>query len=70
MYLIETIKIAKQNKKICVVFFDFTDAFGSVDRIKLVEKIKNNFNIQGRLLNHIIDFLSHRLARIKINKLT
>ena len=47
------------------VFFDFADAFGSVDRTCLVYKIGHDFNISGRLLLHISSFLSDRLARIR-----
>ena len=65
--IIETLKIAKKNNQsVGAVFFDFSDAFGNVDRVKLVTKLKNDFGISGRLLNHIIDFLCNREARIKI----
>ena len=47
------------------VFFDFTDAFGSVDRSQLVDKIRSNFKISGLLFAHIRSFLTDRLARIK-----
>ena len=33
-----------------VVFFDFTDAFGSVNRTKLVYKLRDHFGISGKLL--------------------
>ena len=51
-----------------MTFFDFSDAFGSVDRIQLLQKVKEDFGIQGKLLNHIVDFLNNRTARIRINK--
>ena len=36
--LVETVKRAKkQGKKVGVVFFDFTDAFGNVDRLRLLD---------------------------------
>ena len=46
------------------VFFDFTDAFGSIDRIHLIEKIRKDFRISGLLLEHIRSFLTERIARI------
>ena len=46
------------------VFFDFTDAFGSVDRSLLLEKIRKNFSISGLLFAHIRSFLTDRTARI------
>jgi len=47
-----------------VVFFDFTDAFGSVDRNLLLFKLGRDFGISGRLFLHINSFLSNRLSRI------
>ena len=49
-------------------FFDFTDAFGNVDRKVLLTKLKQDFGIKGKLLNHIADFLKDRKARIKIGQ--
>jgi len=50
-----------------VLFFDFTDAFGSVNRSHLLYKIRNHFGISGYLLQHISSFLENRMARIKID---
>ena len=47
------------------VFFDFTDAFGSVNRDHLLLKIGRDFGVTGRLFLHIARFLKGRLARIK-----
>jgi len=47
------------------VFFDFTDAFGSVNRNRLLLKLANDFGISGRLLRHLESFLNDRFARIK-----
>jgi len=52
-----------------VVFFDFTDAFGSVNRTKLVYKLRDHFGISGRLLLYLVSFLSGRQARITVNDL-
>ena len=49
-----------------IVFFDFTDAFGSVDRWKLLYKLGKNFNIKGKLFLHLHDFLSNRFALMKV----
>ena len=67
LLLIEKIKRARlQKKKVGVIFFDFSDAFGNVNRVQLLEKIKT-FGVKGKLFNHIADFLGNRKARIKIN---
>ena len=67
--LLEEIATAMEDgKQVGVAFFDFTDAFGMVDRDVLLQTVKD-LGIRGRLLNHITDFLSERNARIKINSL-
>ena len=52
-----------------VVFFDFTDAFGNVNRNKLIKKLWTKFKIRGKLFLHLCDFLADRKARIKVNSL-
>ena len=49
------------------VFFDFTDAFGSVNRDHLLLKIGRDFGISGQLFLHIACFLEGRFARIKFS---
>ena len=69
--VIETIQLGISEGKECgAIFFDLTDAFGSVNRVKLVEKLRNDFGIKGRLLSHVIDFLCNRKAQLKIGNLT
>ncbi len=58
-----------ENKKCGAVFFDFTDAFGSVDRVKLLSKLFYDFDINGKLFLHLTDFLIDRKARLKVGKL-
>ena len=68
--LVETIKTNTENGNITgVLFFDFTNAFGSVNRTKLIYKLVNNFRISGRLLLYLVSFLSGRQARINVNEL-
>ena len=55
-----------KGEKAGMVFFDFTDAFGSVNRAKLLDKVGKDFGISGRLFLHIHSFLSNRYARLKI----
>ena len=51
-----------------MVFFDFTDAFRSINRTRtLLHKIRKHFNISGRLFSHISSFLSDRVARLKLD---
>ena len=44
------------GKKAGAVFFDFTDAFGRVDRKCLLYKIAKDFGITGKLFLHIASF--------------
>ena len=68
--LTEKLKKAILEKEVAgVVFFDFTDAFGNVNRNKLIEKLWKDLKIRGRLFLHLCDFLNERSARIKINNL-
>jgi len=55
------------GSKAGAVFFDFADAFGSVDRNRLLLKVSRDFGVSGRLFMHINSFLSDRFARIKAN---
>jgi len=58
-----------QNKTTGVLFFDYTDAFGSVNRNKLLHKLCNNFDVSGRLLLYLHIFWSDRQARLRVNDL-
>ena len=65
--LFERVKLGLLEGRSCgAIFFDFTDAFGSVDRSILLRKLREDFNIKGRLFLHIADFLSNGSARLKI----
>ena len=55
------------GKKAGVVFFDFTDAFGRVDRQCLLYKIAKDFGITGKLFLRVASFLTDRFARVKVN---
>ena len=52
-----------------VLFFDFSDAFGSVNRLKLIEKLRLHLGISDKLLLYLINFLSGQMAHIKVNDL-
>ena len=68
--LVENVKKGLiSGESVSVVFFDFTDAFGSVNRSLLLYKVRNHFGklISGYLLQHISSFLENRMARIKID---
>jgi len=68
LVLVESIKSSLiAGSKAGAVFFDFADAFGSVDRNRLLLKVSRDFGISGKLFMHINSFLRDRFARIKAN---
>ena len=70
LLLTERLKKAIFEKKVAgAVFFDFTDAFGSVNRMKLLQKIASQLGVNGRLLSHLKSFLEGRKARVCVNEL-
>ena len=42
-----------------VVYFDFAKAFDSVNHDIILQKLKNNFNIDGALLNFFVNYLKN-----------
>ena len=70
LFTFEKIKTAMmEQKEVAAIFFDFTDAFGCVDRTLLLSKIAKDFKVSGHLFLHICSFLEGRLARLKVNDL-
>jgi len=68
--LAETVKSNMLNGELtAVLFFDFSDAFGSVNRLKLIEKLRLHLGISDKLLLYLINFLSGQMAHIKVNDL-
>jgi len=51
------------------LFFNFSDAFGSVNRMKLLYKLRNNYSISHRLFLYLVSFLFSRKARVTVNTL-
>ena len=43
-----------------IIYFDFAKAFDIVNHDLLLNKLKNNFNINGRLLKFLTDYLKNR----------
>jgi len=59
--LVEILKAnVLQGRVAGALFFDYTDAFGSVNRSKLLCKLCQDFGITGRLLLYLHNFLSGR----------
>ncbi len=71
LYITQTAKSAIANNLVAgSVFYDFTDALGSVNRDKLLLKLNSDFNINGQLFLHLASFFDNRMAQIKVNDVT
>ena len=53
-----------QNTGLWVLFVDFSSAFPSLNRGKLIEKLRETFGIRGRMLNLIVELLRGSSFRI------
>ena len=55
------------NKDTDVVYFDFAKAFDSVNHDIILEKLRNEFKINGLMLKLIKEYLKGRLQRVLVN---
>ena len=70
LFLIEPVKASMLEGKVTgILFFDFADTFGTVNRTKLLLKLRHDFGISGRLLLYVSDFLAGRYTRLSVNDL-
>ena len=68
--LIEDItKSLHNNVGIDIIYFDFAKAFDSVSHDIILHKYKTKFNIDGRLLKFLQDYLKHRKQRVIIDNM-
>ena len=50
-----------------IIYFDFAKAFDTVSHDKLLHKLKSRFNIDGRLLKFLQDYLKNRTQNVVLN---
>ena len=50
-----------------IIYFDFSKAFDSVNHDLLLNKLKNMYNIEGRLLKFLTSYLSGREQRVLVD---
>ena len=49
-----------------IIYFDFAKAFVSVNHDLLLDKLKNKFNIDARLLKFLVNYLKNRRQRVTL----
>lgn len=59
-----------EGKYVLAVFVDLRRAFETVNVNRLIEKLKFMYNIKGRALQWISEYLTHRYQKVKINDIT
>ena len=60
-----------ENIRSDVVYFDFAKAFDSVNHDIILHKLKNKFNVDGRLLKFIANYLKDRQQHVVVgNKIS
>ena len=52
-----------------IIYFDFAKAFDTVSHDKLLYKLKSRFNIDGRLLKFLQDYLKNRRQNVVLNNI-
>ena len=50
-----------------VIYFDFKKAFDSVSHDIIIQKLKNDYNINGKLLRFLVSYLSDRKQRLVLD---
>lgn len=50
-----------------LLFLDFSSAFNTIQPHVLVSKLLSEFNIESNLVSWIMDFLTNRTQRVKVN---
>jgi hypothetical protein len=64
----DSLSISLNDRVRCdVVYFDFSKAFDSVNHDIILWKLKHQFEIDGRLLKFIVNYLQHRSQCVVIN---
>jgi len=65
--VLSLVELVKSNvlagNMVGVLFFDFADAFGSLNRVKLIGELIKSFGITGTLLKYLMGFLSQAICQ-------
>ena len=66
----EVLKMLEDGGNIDVIYADFAKAYDKIDHFKMIEKLKNQFGIKGKVGNWIKNFLSNRQQQVLIEETT
>ena len=53
-----------------IVYFDFAKAFDSVNHDVIIDKLRNQYNINGKMLRFIVEYLRDRKQRVVIDSIS
>ena len=64
----EVLKLMEDGGNIDVIYADFAKAYDKIDHLKMLEKMKNQFGISGKVGNWIKNFLQNRKQQVLIEE--
>ena len=64
----EVLKMMEQGENVDVIYADFAKAYDKIDHFKMLEKMKNQFGIGGKIGNWIKNFLHNRKQQVLIQE--
>ena len=63
--LFEHLNVSKKHARL--LFVDFSSAFNTIQPHILVEKLVNNFGLDTGIIGWVLDFLTNRTQRVRVN---
>ena len=63
--LLEHLNVSKKHARL--LFVDFSSAFNTIQPHILVEKLVNNFGLDSGIIGWVLDFLTNRTQRVRVN---
>ena len=64
----EILKMMEEGNNVDVIYTDFAKAYEKISHAKLLEKMKTQFGISGRLGKWVKEFLQNRMQQVLVNE--